>query len=128
MSDSDDALRLGRETIDKVYGEGFSEAMPPPDDPLTYDVIAHLFGEIWARPALSIRDRRLLVMGATAALGRADLLAVQIRGALANEELTEEQLQEAALHLTYYVGVGNAGAMREGTRMALDDPTPGPPR
>jgi len=32
-------------------------------------------------------------------------------GALANKELTEEQLYEAVLHLAYYIGWRNATAM-----------------
>jgi 4-carboxymuconolactone decarboxylase len=114
----DPSLASGRAVMDQVYGDGFTAAMPTPEDPLTVDVVRHLFGEIWSRPDLSIRDRRLLVIGATAAAGRADLLEVQIRGAFANGELTEQQVNEAALHLLYYVGVGNAGLVHHAGKLA----------
>jgi 4-carboxymuconolactone decarboxylase len=124
VTETEARLNRGLEVMDQVYGEGFSKTLAPTDgDPLTEDVVAHLFGDIWSRPELSIRDRRLLVMGATAALGRGDLLEVQVRGAIANGELDEEQLREVALHLQYYVGIGNAGRVRGAIESALRDPT-----
>lgn len=116
-------MKKGLEVMDEVYGPGFAAAMPVAEHPLTKETVGHLFAEIWSRPGLPIRDRRLLVLGATAALGRADLLEVQIRGALANDELTEEQLHEAVLQLAFYVGIGNAVAMHQAALKALADPT-----
>jgi 4-carboxymuconolactone decarboxylase len=122
-----DSTAKGLEMMDRVYGPGFGATMPDDRLPLTEHTIDHLFGEIWSRPGLSIRDRRLLVMGATAAFGRGDLLEVQIRGALANDELTEEQLHEAVLHLSFYVGIVNAGPMHAAVLRALADRTPSQP-
>ncbi len=64
----------------------------------------HLFGEIWSRPGLTIRDRRLLLLGALAAQGLDDVAEIQIRAALGNAELDGEQLREIGLFLTHYVG------------------------
>jgi len=66
--------------------------------------VDHLFGEIWTRPALDIRDRRLMTIGVLAALGQAQLLEIQFRSALDRDELTEEQVRETVLHLTHYIG------------------------
>lgn len=127
MSDRDERVKRGLEVMDHVYGEGFAETMPPVENPLAEDVVAHLFGEVWSRPGLSIRDRRLIVMGATAALGHGDLMEVQIRGALANGELTADQLREVPLQLQYYVGIGNAGVVSGAIERALRDPAPKQP-
>jgi 4-carboxymuconolactone decarboxylase len=110
---------LGRKMMDQVYGEGFSENLPPASTPMLEKTVDHLFGEIWSRPGLSVRDRRLLVLGATAALGRADLIQIQVEGALANGELSAEQLREAVLHLQYYVGWGNGTQVNNGVEAAL---------
>ena len=40
----------------------------------------HLFGDIWNRPGLADRDRRLLLIGMLAAQDRADVLGIQIAG------------------------------------------------
>ncbi|MCW2863652.1 MAG: hypothetical protein JWP48_5360 [Actinoallomurus sp.] len=114
-------IERGLKMMDEVYGPGFSDTMPAERSPMLDDTIGHLFGEIWSRPGLSVRDRRLLVLGATAALGRADLIEIQVRGALANDELTAEQLREAVLHLHYYVGWGNGTQLHTGVEAALRD-------
>jgi alkylhydroperoxidase/carboxymuconolactone decarboxylase family protein YurZ len=44
------------------------------------EIVGHQFGDVWAHPALSIRDKRLRVLGATAMLGRADLIEIQVSG------------------------------------------------
>lgn len=122
MSADPQAWADGRRTMDAVYGEGFSDRLPQTGQaPFLLDTVQHLFADIWARPGLSIRDRRLLVIGATAALGRSDLIRVQTLGALRNGELDEIQLREALLHLAYYVGWGNASAVSSGFEAALAD-------
>ena len=68
---------------------------------------------------MSIRDRRLLVIGATAMLGRPDLIETQVRGAIVNAELNPEQLLEIPLHLAYYVGWGNSSALFRGIKAAI---------
>ena len=75
--------------MEKVYGPNIKPMMEPLRDvPFPSKTAEILFGEIWSRPQLSIRDRRLLVIGATAMLGRADLIEQQVAGALLNKELT----------------------------------------
>ncbi|MGW6356393.1 NAD(P)-binding domain-containing protein [Streptomyces sp. NPDC055092] len=115
----EDSLQRGLAMMDKVYGSGFSATMPEQLDPYTDETVQHLFGDIWNRPDLSVRDRRLLVMGATAAIGRADLMQIQVQGALANQELTTNQLNEAVLHLAFYVGWGNATSAHRGISAAI---------
>ena len=66
--------------------------------------VDHLFGDVWCRPGLSVFERRLVTIGVLAALGKTDLLDVQFTSALANDELTEDQVRELVVHLTHYVG------------------------
>ena len=49
-------------------------------------------------------ERRLLTIGVLAALGKTDLLDVQFSSALANGELTEDQVREIVVHLVHYIG------------------------
>lgn len=119
-----DLRSRGLENIVKVYGDdlGFPErmkAMPPEQAPFTTETIDHLFAEIWDRPGLSIRDRRLLVLGVTAGLGRADLAETQIVGALRNEELSREQLGEVVLQLAFYAGWPCATAINSAVSAAV---------
>ncbi len=78
---------------------------PPPDTMAFFDImLEQVFAEVWTRPALSQRDRRLLCIGAIAALGERDTFAIQVRSALKNGELTAEQARELLIHLAPYAG------------------------
>jgi 4-carboxymuconolactone decarboxylase len=66
--------------------------------------VDHLFGSIWTRPGLSMRDKRLMTLSVVTALGLQDLTEVQVNAALENDELTEDELKEMAIFLTQYVG------------------------
>ena len=96
----DELRRKGLEKMNEVY------AWEMPDMPGEYFALTadHLFGRIWTRPGLSMRDRRLMVLSVVTALGLQDLLEVQVNAVLQNEELTEDELREMAIFLTHYVG------------------------
>ena len=66
--------------------------------------LEHLFADIWSRPALSDRDRRLMTLGVVSALGQAEPMEVIFKAALQYGELTAEQIEEAVVYLTHYVG------------------------
>lgn len=115
----EDQWQKGLETMDLVYGDGFHKMMEPfKDSRFNQEIVANQFGNLWADPALSVRDKRLMVLGATAMLGRADLIEVQIVGALINEEFTAEQLDFIPLFLLFYAGAGNTTALFRGIEAA----------
>lgn len=117
----------GLQAMEAVYG-GAVQGMPPPDKmpPYIQKTLEHVFADVWMRPGLSIRDRRLLVFGATAALGRADLIEIQMTGALKNHEISAAEMQEAVLQLAYYVGWGNASSVFQGVMAAIQKTTARP--
>ena len=67
---------------------------------LTDDV---LFGDIWARPELSPRDRSLITVAALIAGGNTEQLTGHLQRARQNG-LTETELQEVIVHLAFYAG------------------------
>ena len=88
--------------MQEVYGFSVDPARVP--GPYVDVTVDHLFGEVWTREALDIRDRRLLTIGVLAALGQSPLVEIQFRSALEREELTEEQVREVVVHLAHYIG------------------------
>ncbi|WP_078278991.1 carboxymuconolactone decarboxylase family protein [Mycobacteroides franklinii] len=96
----DDVRRQGLDKMKEVYGWDMPDI---PGDYFKY-TIEHLFGTIWTRPELSMRDRRLLLLGAVSALGLDEILEIQTGAALKNGELTEAELREVAIFITHYVG------------------------
>jgi 4-carboxymuconolactone decarboxylase len=96
----DELRRKGLEKMNEVYGWEMPD-MPGEYFALTAD---HLFGTIWTRPGLSMRDKRIMTLTVVTALGISDLAEIQANAALANEELTEDELKEMAIFLTHYLG------------------------
>jgi 4-carboxymuconolactone decarboxylase len=96
----DELRRKGLAKMNEVYAWDMPD-MPGEFFALTVD---HLFGSIWTRPGLSMRDKRLMTVTVVTALGLQDLAEVQVNAALQNGELTEDELREVAIFLTHYVG------------------------
>ncbi|QFG26851.1 carboxymuconolactone decarboxylase family protein [Actinomadura sp. WMMB 499] len=66
--------------------------------------VDHLFGEIWQRPGLTDRDRRLLLIGLLTGQGAADVLGIQVPAAYANGEFDDEALREIVVFMCHYAG------------------------
>ena len=116
---TDEEWDKGLEVFDAVYGPGSSAmVLAYKDRPFNQEIVANQFGKLWGSPAMSIRDKRLMVLGATAMLGRADLVEIQMTGALTNEEFTDEQLDFIPLFLLFYAGAGNTTAVFRGIEAA----------
>jgi 4-carboxymuconolactone decarboxylase len=96
----DELRRKGLEKMNEVYG------WEMPDSPGDYFALTadHLFGTIWTRPGLTMRDKRIMTLTVVTALGISDLAEIQANAALHNEELTAEELKEMAIFLTHYLG------------------------
>ena len=100
--DPGSARARGIAKMQEVYG--FSVDPDAIAGPYVAFTVDHLFGEVWTRPELDNRDRRLMTIGVLAALGQSQLVEIQFQSALDREELTEDQVRETVVHLAHYVG------------------------
>ena len=100
FDDLPEARRRGLEKMEEVYGFDMADAA---GDFFGYTA-DHLFGEIWQRPGLTDRDRRLLLIGMLAATGQRDVLGIQVPAAHANGELDDEALREIVIFVCHYAG------------------------
>ena len=98
---SEERRRAGLEILNRLFGG------EPAASEVSHEMMrlstAHLFGEIWTRPGLSLRDSELVTVSVIAALGRERQLRLHLRGAL-NAGLGRDELIEAFMHLAYYAG------------------------
>ncbi len=119
MSTQDERRAKGVAAFNAVYGS----LMTAPDEPTNDDffelMLGNLFADIWAREGLSLRDRRLVLMGAIAAQGEADVFAIQVETGLGSGHLTEEQVNEMILQLTQYIGYPRTTGMRGAAGKAI---------
>jgi 4-carboxymuconolactone decarboxylase len=65
--------------------------------------IENLFGDVWTRPGLALRDRSLVTVAALTVLGREQELRMHLGGAL-RAGITREQIRELMMHLAHYGG------------------------
>ncbi len=90
----------GLRKMEQVYGFEMSDG----DGDFFGYTADHLFGDVWQRPGLSDRDRRLLLIGALAATGQHDVLTIQVPAALQSGDLDAEALREIVIFLCHYAG------------------------
>lgn len=100
----EDRRSRGVEMFKEVYCNSLGELPPAGANPYIDFMLDTLFGTLWADETLSIRDRRLLLVGAIAAQGDETTLRIQLRSALQRGELKPEQLDALAMFMTQYVG------------------------
>ncbi len=117
-----DRRQRGADMLAKVYAGDV--AAPPEGQSAFADLmLEQLFAEVWTRPALAIRERRLLIMGVIAALGEGMTWRIQLRAALKNGELTPDQARETLIQLTPYIGYPRAASLLGPTEEAIRDAT-----
>lgn len=79
------------------------------------------WGEIWGRPGLDDRTRRLLVVAITASLGRWEEFALHVRAGLSRDGFTGDELKEVLMQTAIYAGVPAANtAFAEAERIIAD--------
>ncbi len=66
----------------------------------------YLFGEIWSRPGLELRDRSIVTVSILVATGKEVQLKAHLRGAVANG-LSPAELKELIIHAAHYSGWPN---------------------
>jgi 4-carboxymuconolactone decarboxylase len=78
----------------------------PPASETPFDALArdHLFGNVWSRPGLSTRDRRIVSIVCVSAAVDGAAMDAHVYGALASGDLTVEQLNEFTLQFAVYCG------------------------
>ncbi len=109
MAESE-TYRKGRELRRELMGDAFAERQSQTvyADPIMHKFVdlatETVFGALWTRPGLDLKTRTLICVVSDAATGRAPELAIHLRMAR-RQGWTEDELVEALLHLSGYVGV-----------------------
>lgn len=62
------------------------------------------FADVWSRTVLSVKERRLLLLGLLVGQGLDEMTEVQLDTALRAGDLTETELREVVVFLTHYAG------------------------
>ena len=85
-------LPVSQPPVQRRHGAKFAQ--------LTNEVV---FGDLWRRGDLSVRDRSLVTIAALAGMGEDDQLEPYVRRGM-ETGLTRAQITEALTHLAFYAG------------------------
>lgn len=114
-----DELRAARGIRRAVLGDAYVNGMTADPDPVAAEFQDYLTATawgVWARGgALSPRDRSLLVLAMTAALGRMEEFRVHV-AATAQTGATQAEIDELLFQITAYCGVPAGSAARRAVK------------
>jgi len=105
MNDEKNRLERGKKVIKQVYGERVTVPENAADIPFWRLMLTSTFAEMWPLEELSIRDKRLILIGSIAATAKVDVLEIQFNAALDKGELDIKQLREIPVILHHYIGL-----------------------
>jgi 4-carboxymuconolactone decarboxylase len=92
---------MGEAAVERSAREVYSDPVMKKFIDLATETV---FGALWTRPGLDLKTRALICVISDTATGREPELGLHLRMAL-RQGWTEEELTEALLHLSGYVGV-----------------------
>jgi 4-carboxymuconolactone decarboxylase len=108
----------------QAMGWGENAAVKELDEDLWQLTTDVLFGEIWSRPGLSLRERELVTLAALMA-AKADGMALHMRNAH-NLGISFDEMKEVILQATIYLGMPKAlFAMRKLKAVMAEAPASG---
>jgi 4-carboxymuconolactone decarboxylase len=110
MDDSDNTRRTtGMKVRRNVLGDAHVDRAIAGTTPLTAEfqdlITRYAWGEVWTRPGLDVRTRRILVIGTLIALSHWEEVAMHVRAALTSGELSSDDVKEIVLQQAIYCGV-----------------------
>lgn len=100
---------IGLEMINDVYA---GDVVVPAEGHVFIDVmLEQLFAELWTRDTLSMRDKRILLLGIIADKGEPVTFKIQIKAALKRGEMNAEEVRELLLFIAQYAGYPRAASL-----------------
>jgi len=99
----EDRRRAGLEKMAEVYGWD-PEAVGAATGDFMDLTIEHLFGAVWQRGVLDLRERRLVLVALLVGMGLHDVAELQIDAGLRQGDLRAEDVRELVVFLAHYAG------------------------
>lgn len=107
--DESQRYQTGMSTRRRVLGDAHVDRATSATTPLTAEfqdlITRYAWGDIWTRPGLDLRSRRILVIGTMVAQGRREELRMHLRAALVEGGFIADELKEIILQQAIYCGV-----------------------
>ncbi|WP_436794499.1 carboxymuconolactone decarboxylase family protein [Actinospongicola halichondriae] len=123
MSTDDDRRERGKAQMKEVYGWDIDQV----EGAFVETTVDHLFGEVWANGTLSVKERRLMLIGMAVAGGMEDVAGLQLDAAVRLGELDADDLRGIVVFVAHYAGWPHAAKLNTGVEkiIARMDPAGG---
>ena len=103
MSDYKERFQRGMDLLKKMGRENLMMEQKALSPDLYEMSVGHLFGDVWARPGLSLRDRQLVTLAANIAMARPTGNFSHYRSA-EHIGITREEILEVIIQVGHYCG------------------------
>ena len=96
-----DRIERGTARMRELFGDNFNAG--DMEDDFRAITTGHLFGDIWTRPGLELKERSMITCTALIVMGKEPQLKVHLKGAL-NAGISKDAIEEMMIHLAHYAG------------------------
>lgn len=101
----DGGLKKRRQVLGDAHVDRAIEQTTPLNHEFQDLITRYAWGEIWTRPGLDVRSRRILVIGTMIAIGRWEEFEMHAAAAMREGGFTLDDLKEIVLQQAIYCGV-----------------------
>ena len=107
-SDYDKGMKTRRKVLGDEWVDRALATLTPFNADFQEMITRFAWNEVWNRPGMSHRERRLIVIAQTVAMGRWDEFKLHAGAALRSGDLSADDLKELLLQTAVYCGVPTA--------------------
>jgi 4-carboxymuconolactone decarboxylase len=122
---SKEAYDRGMKTRRKVLGDAWVDRAEKNKTAFNAEfqelITRYAWDEIWNRPGVPHKVRRMLVIGTMVALGRWEEFQLHVRAALSSGDLTPDDIKEVLLQQAIYCGVPAANTAFKEARAIIEE-------
>ena len=119
------AYERGMKTRRKVLGDDWVDRAEKNKTPFNAEfqelITRYAWDEVWNRPGIPHKARRMIVIGTMVALGRWEEFQLHVRAAIASGDLDADDIKEILLQQAIYCGVPAANTAFKEARAVLDE-------
>ena len=122
---ADDAYSKGMKTRRKVLGDEWVDRAERNKTAFNAEfqelITRYAWNEIWNRPGVPPKVRRMLVIAMMVALGRWEEFRLHVRAAVQSGDLSADDVKEVLLQAAIYCGIPAANTAFKEAREAIDE-------
>ncbi len=121
---SSKAYRRGLATRRRVLGDEWVDRAIATTTPFNAEfqemITRHAWDDIWNRPGLTHKVRRMLVVTTLLVLGRWEEFSLHVGAAIRSGDVSEDEIKEVLLQASVYAGIPAGNAAFKEARQAID--------